>query len=348
MLKFKHLCQVLKWKQFHHNYRTYTYKPYNVLFFGTDDYALHCLKRLKSDFEKVPGTHKAVKKLEVVCLSQANVPVKKFALSNNLPLHTWPYMPKNHTFDVAVVVSFGKLIPERIIKTFPLGMINIHASFLPALRGAAPIARAVEKGLKETGVTIMQIKPNNYDHGLILDQSETVKIKDSTTSADLRNDLGSIGSKLCLEVLRELPLKLKSAKQQNESCATAAPKLTLHDTYVNWYSMDSDHIWKKYRAYGFDKTFHLRCLYNGTLVRLVHLSLCTEDQQKHAAKVLSPGCVMYHKKSKRLLIACKTGHIACEKLIVDKHKSMSAESFNNGYLQKQTKLNKKIVFLSIL
>ena len=65
MLKFKHLCQVLKWKQFHHNYRTYTYEPYNVLFFGTDDYALHCLKRLKSDFEKVPGTHKAVKKLEV-------------------------------------------------------------------------------------------------------------------------------------------------------------------------------------------------------------------------------------------------------------------------------------------
>ena len=96
--------------------------------------------------------------MQVVCIPSHNVPVKQFVNDHNLVLHEWPDVPDLNTFDVGVVVSFGKLIPSSVINKFPYGMINVHGSLLPHLRGAAPIARAIERGFEYTGVSIMQVR----------------------------------------------------------------------------------------------------------------------------------------------------------------------------------------------
>ena len=69
----------------------------------------------------------------------------------------WPYLPPPNMYDIGVIVSFGKLIPESVIKSFQFGMINVHPSLIPKFRGAAPISRAIEAGLKTTGVSILQV-----------------------------------------------------------------------------------------------------------------------------------------------------------------------------------------------
>jgi len=69
----------------------------------------------------------------------------------------WPFLPPPNTYDVGLVVSFGKLIPSSVINSFQYGMINVHPSLIPKLRGAAPISRAIEAGMKTTGVSILQV-----------------------------------------------------------------------------------------------------------------------------------------------------------------------------------------------
>ena len=81
----------------------------------------------------------------------------KYATAEALKIHMWPDLPSLESFDVAVVVSFGKLMPASLIQRFRFGMINVHASLLPKLRGSAPIARAIEAGYKSTGVSVIQV-----------------------------------------------------------------------------------------------------------------------------------------------------------------------------------------------
>jgi methionyl-tRNA formyltransferase len=92
-------------------------------------------------------------------------PVKLVALAEGIPV-LQPERPRGDAFieeiralepDVSIVVAYGHILPEAVINLPPLGTLNIHASLLPALRGAAPIQCAIREGLSETGVSIMQM-----------------------------------------------------------------------------------------------------------------------------------------------------------------------------------------------
>lgn len=83
--------------------------------------------------------------------------VGRFAKRQSFLVHKWKPTLFPGLFDIGVVVSFGKLIPKSIIKAFPYGMINVHGSLLPNLRGAAPVERAIESGYKTTGVTVIEV-----------------------------------------------------------------------------------------------------------------------------------------------------------------------------------------------
>ncbi|MEM7196815.1 MAG: methionyl-tRNA formyltransferase [Pseudomonadota bacterium] len=136
-----------------------------------------------------------------------------------------------HHGDVAIVCAYGLLLPQIILQTPRLGCINVHASFLPRWRGAAPIERAILAGDETTGITIMQMN-EGLDCGDILAHSSPVVIGEKT-ARDLHQELAQVGAELCVKVLQDLHENtLKSP--QDESLVTYAHKLQKHDAAIDW------------------------------------------------------------------------------------------------------------------
>ncbi|MEA2701473.1 MAG: methionyl-tRNA formyltransferase [Candidatus Parcubacteria bacterium] len=146
----------------------------------------------------------------------------------------------------AVVVAYGKLLPQSLIDVFPLGILNIHYSLLPKYRGASPVEGALLAGETETGVTIQRLALK-MDAGDMLAQ-RSVAIDAAETTGELRARLIRIGAELLVETL---PLFISGTVQtipQNESQATFAGKIAKEEGFLSLKD-DPDTNWRKYRAY---------------------------------------------------------------------------------------------------
>jgi methionyl-tRNA formyltransferase len=165
-------------------------------------------------------------------------PVKEFALSQSLSVFQ-PARIKNdeakqvfssHDADVAVVVAYGRILPEEFLRAPRRGCINVHFSLLPLYRGAAPANWAVVNGETETGVTTMFIEPA-LDTGPILLQRKTpIGVKE--TAPELMGRLAEIGAELLGETLARLD-DLTPRPQRNHD-ATFAPILKKEDGLIDW------------------------------------------------------------------------------------------------------------------
>ena len=178
-------------------------------------------------------------------------PVKEFALAHGLPIHQ-PQKIKtdeaqqlfaSHDADVAVVVAYGRILPEKFLRTPARGCINVHFSLLPKYRGAAPANWAIVNGEEETGVTTMFIEPT-LDTGPILLQTST-KIGEGETAPELMQRLSETGAELLGETLARLD-ELKP-QPQDDSQATFAPMLKKEDGLIDW-NMDARAIENRIRG----------------------------------------------------------------------------------------------------
>jgi methionyl-tRNA formyltransferase len=165
-------------------------------------------------------------------------PVKEFAVAHGLAVFQ-PAKIKNdealqafasHDADVAVVVAYGRILPDQFLQTPRRGCINVHFSLLPLYRGAAPANWAIVKGESETGVTTMFIEPT-LDTGPILLQRRT-PIGASETAPELMNRLSDIGAELLGETLSRLDDL--TPQPQNDQNATFAPILKKEDGLIDW------------------------------------------------------------------------------------------------------------------
>jgi methionyl-tRNA formyltransferase len=134
--------------------------------------------------------------------------------------------------DLGVVAAYGKLLPAWLLAVPPLGMINVHASLLPAYRGAAPVHRAIMDGVTETGVTIMRVVLE-LDAGPMLDRV-VVPVPASATSDELERELAIAGADLLLHVLARLRHGPVAEVPQEPARATYAPKITRADAPIDW------------------------------------------------------------------------------------------------------------------
>lgn len=110
-------------------------------------------------------------------------------------------------------------------------MLNVHASLLPRWRGAAPIIYAIANGDKTTGITIMKLKPHKFDIGEIVDQA-AIDITDDMKMPELHNRLATLGASVLVNVLKQLPDKLKSAKEQPENGVTFGKQTQLSNFII--------------------------------------------------------------------------------------------------------------------
>ncbi|NLO25485.1 MAG: methionyl-tRNA formyltransferase [Clostridiales bacterium] len=139
---------------------------------------------------------------------------------------------KNLRPDIIIVVAYGQILPEEIIKLPGLGCINVHASLLPKYRGAAPINWCIINGEKKTGVTTMYMD-RGMDTGDILMQRET-EIKDDETAGQLHDRLALLGAELLIETLGGIERGSVARKAQDHSEATYAPQLNRETGRVDW------------------------------------------------------------------------------------------------------------------
>jgi methionyl-tRNA formyltransferase len=136
----------------------------------------------------------------------------------------------SHDADIAVVVAYGRILPERFLQTPRRGCINVHFSLLPLYRGAAPANWAIVNGETRTGVTTMFIEPA-LDTGPILLQRKT-SIGEAETAPELMERLSKIGAELLGETL--FRLDDLTPTPQHDRDATFAPILKKEDGLIDW------------------------------------------------------------------------------------------------------------------
>ncbi|XP_018618696.2 methionyl-tRNA formyltransferase, mitochondrial [Scleropages formosus] len=301
-----------------------TRPPWRILFFGTDHFAEESLKCLYSSRQE--SGEKVVDLLEVVTLPK-DLPVRRFALQNSLYVHDWPNVNAHNRFDVGVVVSFGCLLKEDLIRHFPYGILNVHPSLLPRWRGPAPIFHTVLNGDAVSGVTIMQIKPRRFDVGPILNQC-VYQIPENSTADQLGETLATMGAQLLIKTLKTLPESIANRREQSKCGATLAPKINTSMSWVQWEEQTCDEIGRLFRAIG--SRIPLRTIWMGETIKLLDFagkfSVTLSDQKKRP----TPGSIYYQKESDTLLVCCKDGWVGFRAIMLKK--SISAADFYNGYL----------------
>src|SRR5687767_7375981 len=209
-----------------------------IVFMGTPQAAIPTLRRCLNDGHEVVAVWTQPDRPSGRGHRVSFSPVKEFAGAHGLPVYQ-PAKIKNdeaislfasHDADVAVVVAYGRILPDQFLQTPRRGCINVHFSLLPLYRGAAPANWAIVSGETETGVTTMFIEPA-LDTGPILLQRKT-PIGDDETAPELMDRLSVIGAELLGETLSQL--NELTPRPQHDRDATFAPILTKEDGLIDW------------------------------------------------------------------------------------------------------------------
>ncbi len=134
--------------------------------------------------------------------------------------------------DVFIVADYGEILREEVLSLPSLGSFNLHASLLPAYRGAAPVVHAILGGEDETGVTLFRLE-RGLDSGPVLACSRT-PIDPAETAGELEARLSELSAALLLEQLPVIAAGNAAGEAQDESLATLAPKLKKSDGLIDW------------------------------------------------------------------------------------------------------------------
>lgn len=234
--------------------------------------------------------------------------------------------PEAHAFlsgfhpDAIVVVAYGHIIPPWMIELPRLGCINLHASLLPKYRGAAPIAWAIVRGERVTGVTTMRIDVG-LDTGDILLQYE-VAIGDEDTAETLAEKLSTQGAELMVRTLGGLERGEIQPRPQDSAQATLAPMLKKEDGRINW-SLTAEEIARRVR--GFQPWPGASTTFRGKQLRL----WAAQPQQSSSQQQQEPGTIIA--EGPILLIGCGGGNLLeVKELQLEGRKRVSARDFLNG------------------
>lgn len=198
---------------------------------GTPDFSVPCLEALIKT-EEVVGVFTQPDKPKGRGYELTPPPVKVCAENNGIPVFQPTSMRNGETLEIIntlnaeliIVVAFGKILPKEVLESVKYGCINIHASLLPKLRGAAPIQWSIINGEKETGVTSMQMN-EGLDTGDML-VKKAVSITENMNAGELHDKLSVLGSEVLLETLDKLKKGELKPQKQDDSLSNYASMLS--------------------------------------------------------------------------------------------------------------------------
>jgi len=212
-----------------------------VVFFGTPEFAVPSLEALLGEgFDVVAAVTQPDKPQGRSRSTAVPPPVKTAAEAEDVPV-LQPERPSDPAFierlralapDVGVVVAYGHILKPDLLALPRRGMINLHPSLLPELRGAAPVEWAILNGLTQTGVTIMRMD-EALDSGPILLQIPH-DIDPDVTGGELSEHLSEMGAQALVEALALFETNGLEPHPQEHARATYAPKLTRDTAHIRW------------------------------------------------------------------------------------------------------------------
>ncbi len=223
-------------------------KHLNIIFLGTPEFAVPTLEALIA--------HTDISVLAVVTQPDRpsgrkhevhETPCKRVALSHNIPVLQPESLAKSAETvealtkmapDLIVMVAFGQILKKAILNLPTLGVINLHASLLPAYRGAAPINWAIINGDTTTGITTM-FTESGIDTGPTLLKSE-ISLSADIDAQSLSKELSIKGAQLTIETLEQLMSGSLVAEKQDDKLATYAPILTKELGLIDWSKSAQD------------------------------------------------------------------------------------------------------------
>ncbi len=296
-----------------------------IVFMGTPDFAVPCLKALHKDHDVVltvtqkdKKTGRGQKWLET--------PVKKTAQALNCPV----FQPDNvnteesiqtiqaYHPDFIVVVAYGQILSQKILNIPKIDILNVHASLLPKFRGAAPIQWSIIRGEKISGVSIMRVV-KALDAGPVYAMREVI-IDEKMTAGMLHDCLMNLGSQMITETIRDILEKDIKPNDQDEILTTYAPMLQKSMSHIDW-KQDVLHVHNLIR--GLTPWPSAVFNYKGKMVKI------SDTSYKIMAHGVEPGTILEVGPS-RLAITCKDGVIYVKDVQFPGKKKMSIEAFLKG------------------
>ena len=211
-----------------------------IVFMGTPKFAVPSLNILLDNHYEIPFVVTVPDKEKGRGLKKQFSDIKIFALEKNIPVLQPESLKYDDNFKIAlkaanpdliVIIAFS-ILPRDVYTLPKFGSINLHASYLPKYRGAAPINRAIMNGEKETGLTTFFLKDKEDTGNIIL--RVRVPIYDEDNAGTLHNRLSIRGAELLLESIRLIESGDYSPLEQDDSIATKAPKIFKNDCLIDW------------------------------------------------------------------------------------------------------------------
>lgn len=297
-----------------------------IVFMGTPDAAVASLDRLILDGHDVVSVYTQPDKPAGRGRKIGVSPVKQFATEHGIDLiqpvsiRTPDALEhfRNYDADVAVVVAYGRILPETFLSAFPLGAINLHFSMLPKYRGAAPVNWAIVHGEKTTGVTTMRMDAG-LDTGPILLQKAT-DIGDAETAVGLMQRLSSLGAELLSETLSNIASLVPTP--QNELDATFAPIMKKEDGLISWM-LDAREISDRVRGFQpFPTAF--------TYFQGKKLTLWKTAPVETSHTLMRPGEIILARGDELRVFCGGDSVLGIEELQLEGKRRMTARDFING------------------
>ncbi|MFV0529229.1 MAG: methionyl-tRNA formyltransferase [Lachnospiraceae bacterium] len=299
-----------------------------VIFMGTPAFAVDTFEQIIAAGHEVVGVVTRPDAAQGRGKQIRQSPVKEAALKHGLHV-LQPASAKDDAFfealqslapDIIIIISYGQIIPKRILDLPRFKCINIHASLLPAYRGAAPIAWSILDGNKETGVTVMVVD-TGLDTGDMIAKA-TVPIEPTDTNGTLFDKLSVVGAKLLIETLPTIEDgSAVYVKQPEDSTTEYAKMITKEMGNIDW-SMEAPKIERWIRGlspWPSAYTFH-----NGRTLKIWKASVSPESHKEEAGTVVQVDAQGIH-------VATGAGTLCIEVLQAEGKNKMEADVFLRGY-----------------
>ena len=279
-----------------------------IVFWGTPEFAVPSLRALQEEGHLVVAVVTRPDRPSGRGRRPRASPVKREAESEGIEV-LQPENPnapelverlRGYAPDLSVVVAYGAILSEAVVDLPRLGTINLHASILPKLRGAAPVNWAIIRGHDRSGVTVMRIVPE-LDAGPILYRVES-RFPPDVTAGDLAQQLAEMGAAALVEALAQMEAGTLPEVDQDHARATYAPKLTRDTARLDW-TLPAAALDRWIR--GCDPWPAAWTTLDGVVIQLFAPSLSGEDAPDGAA----PGAVILADPRRGLLVATGDGQL---------------------------------------
>ena len=223
--------------------------------------------------------------------------------------------------DLMVTAAYGQILSGDLLAVPTFGGINLHGSILPAYRGAAPVARAIQQGATETGVTVIRMTPR-IDAGGMMAFAST-PIGPDETAGEIEARLAQIGAPLVASAIAELAAGTAKILPQDRSKVTRAPKLGKDDGLIDWTRPASEihNLVRAMQPWPMASTHWLKP--DGPSRLIVHETRLTEASGEPGRVLESTGGC--------LVVAAGSGAVSLVKVQLEGKKAMAAAEFLRGY-----------------